>query len=886
MSARLRLTVRITILLATIGLSCVALLLGQRFTEVQVTVGEPSPQDFIAETPITIEDTIATEQLRAAAAASVEEVYLRNQDIDTLVVENIQSFFEEVRSAAVDPSVELLPTVTTAVERSASDPDGPAPAAPQTIPGAAVTTTTQPRPGPDVVTTVVDSEEAQQPGSLPATPDIPVSGPGAAPLETPRTSGVTGQVLVVTDGDGVFIPTGQGLGDIRLLAYDSTGTQFVDRTLATGRFSFTGLASGPATVLVDTESVPSGLTADEVLLMQERNLAEGEQAQLRPIVLAPVVVPREIQAANLRAAGYSLSDETVLMLVNIATGDIVREIMGEGLWLSSIQQEVVRLAAEKLDDNGGILSEELLGVQREIRTQTILVPIPDVDPEVWQQLSMVVTEVASEFLAANKSVDVVATEVLRENARQEVEPVMIDFAPGESVVAQGVVVTDDTMLALTEGGLIGLAAPRYLARALAVVLVVALLGLYIYRFQTSVWSSLRHIALFGFLVVLAALSARGVAFFVEGNPVFGFLVPAAAFGLMAAILFDARTALLMAVIVGSMTAIATIDLGYTLFATMSTLAPVPFVSAISARRDLRRAALYIMAISAMLATVISLFTHEDIPVYEVAGYAVANGALSWLIGTSLLSVLEIVFDITTTLRLLDLTDRNHPALRLLEEKAIGSFNHSLMVGTLADRAARAVGANSLLARAAAYYHDLGKTEHPHFFIENQFGIQNPHDGLAPEQSAEIIRRHVVDGVSLARKYRIPGEVAEGIVTHHGDAIMHFFYNKAREIYGADAVDREDYRHSGRKPVKREMAIVMLADSVEGACRAVFQTEDPSPERIEQLVERIAGEKVTDGQLSESRMTLGDLTHAKKAMVDALVGHYHQRIPYPNFPERQ
>ena len=114
--------------------------------------------------------------------------------------------------------------------------------------------------------------------------------------------------------------------------------------------------------------------------------------------------------------------------------------------------------------------------------------------------------------------------------------------------------------------------------------------------------------------------------------------------------------------------------------------------------------------------------------------------------------------------------------------------------------------------------------------------------------------------------------------------MHFFYNKAKELYGADEVDREAYRHAGRKPVRREMAIVMMADSVEGACRAVFQTEEPSPEGIEQLVERVVGEKITDGQLLVSEMTLGDLTKAKAAMVDALIGHYYQRIPYPNFPE--
>jgi putative nucleotidyltransferase with HDIG domain len=206
-----------------------------------------------------------------------------------------------------------------------------------------------------------------------------------------------------------------------------------------------------------------------------------------------------------------------------------------------------------------------------------------------------------------------------------------------------------------------------------------------------------------------------------------------------------------------------------------------------------------------------------------------------------------------------------------------------MVGTLADAAARAIGANNLLARAAAYYHDLGKTENPSYFIENQFGAVNPHDELAPEESAQLIRRHVLDGVELARKHNIPSEVAEGIVSHHGDGIMRFFYEKARQEYGADSVSPETYRHAGHKPQSREMAILMMADAVEGACRAVFAEEEPKPESVAKVVNRVVDEKVADDQLSQCDLTLGELTKVRQAFIDALTGHYHQRIPYPNFP---
>ncbi|MDE0171663.1 MAG: HDIG domain-containing protein [bacterium] len=870
MSPKVRFLIRGVFLLATVALSWGALLIGQQ--SVEVTVGEPSPETFIAETPFRIEDVEATEEKRQEARAAVDSEYKTDDAIDALVVENILGFFASVRTATADQRAAPLPVVTT----SSTIPP-PTTSAPTTTLPATTTSIAA-----EATTTVPGFVEGQEPAETTTTP--PTTVPPTTVPEVPRTSGVTGQVLIGTGGDGVLVPRDQGLGDIRLVAYDSTGAQFVDRTLNSGRFSFTGMAAGPATILVDTESVPQRLTAHEDLLLREVVLVSERELELEALRMEPVVVSQDIQVANLRGAGYSLSDTTIQLLVRIATGDVVREILGQAPWLPSIEQDVVRLATETLD--AGILSEDLLGVKRDIRSRTILIPIPDVDSAAWEAVSPVVYEVAAEFLAANKSLDDVAMATSRDEAAEQVEAEQIEYPAGTIIVEQGEEITEQIERALEAGALLGLKTPHRVALALAALFIVGLIMLYVYRFQASVWASMRRIALLGLLITLSALAARGVAVFVDTNPAIGYLVPAAAFGLMTAILFDARTAVLMAVAVGSMTAVATTDPGYTLFAVLSTLAPVPFVSSISARRDLRRAALYIVVISAALASVIAWFFHENLPIYEAAAFALGNGAISWLIGSSLLSVLEIMFDITTSLRLLDLTDRNHPALRLLEQKAIGSFNHSLMVGTLADRAARAVDANPLLARAAAYYHDLGKTENPQFFIENQFGIQNPHDQMAPERSADVIRRHVLDGITLARKFRIPGEVAESVITHHGDGIMHFFYNRAKERYGPDAVDMEDYRHAGRKPVRKEMAIVMMADSVEGACRAVFQNEEPSPERIEQLVERVVSEKVSDGQLSASHLTLGDLTSAKAAMVDALVGHYHQRIPYPNFPDAE
>ena len=418
------------------------------------------------------------------------------------------------------------------------------------------------------------------------------------------------------------------------------------------------------------------------------------------------------------------------------------------------------------------------------------------------------------------------------------------------------------------------------------VVLVGLLGFYLARFRPEFWSRPRMVALLGIMIVLGAASVRAT---VALQDISWYVIPAVAFGFVTAVLFDQRIAILMALAVGVLTAVGTLDTGVTVYASLAAMAPIPFVSAVSTRGTFRNAVIFSSLVAAAIAAATSWFFHIPAPeqtVVEFVGISVAFAfgvsVLSSLVGLAALQFFEAAFDITTALSLLDLTDRNHKALQMLQEKAFGTFNHSLMVGTLADAAARSIGANNLLARAMAYYHDLGKTENPTYFIENQFGIPNPHDQLTPEESAGVLRNHVTDGVALARTYKIPTDVTEGIVSHHGDGVMRYFYEKARTDHGED-VDINDFRHVGHKPRTKETAIVMLSDSLEAACRAEFQNHEPSPEAIEKIVNKIVDEKFEDGQLSESPLTFAELTRIRKAFLDSLVGHYHQRIAYPNFP---
>jgi len=534
-----------------------------------------------------------------------------------------------------------------------------------------------------------------------------------------------------------------------------------------------------------------------------------------------------------------------------------------------------------------VTPEELPDIRARQASNPPLVFYTDTNPPAQDMsASDAAGEVVASFLQANYLIDPERTEAAKAAAADAVEPVMVTYTPEQIIVNE--------REALTQLQIDAIGATETLAPAgqeqgglLAVISVlIGMLGLYLARFRAEFWSRPRMVALLGILIVLAAGAVRVTSQIQEETS--WYVVPAVAFGFMTAVLFDARIGVLMALSVGVLTAVGTGDIGITVYSILATLAPIPFVSSVSSRGAFRNAVVFSALTAAVVAAATSWFFHlgPDSSTLEVIGLSVAwafgVSAMASLIGLAGLQFFESAFDITTALGLLDLTDRNHQGLQLLQEKAFGTFNHSLMVGTLADAASRAIGANALLARAMAYYHDLGKTENPTYYIENQFGIPNPHDLLTPEESAEMIRRHVTDGIALARQFKIPSDVATGIVSHHGDGIMRFFYEKARSQRG-DAVNPDQFRHIGHKPKTAESAIVMLADSLEAACRAVFQTEEPTPEAIEKVVNRVIDEKLDDGQLQESPLTQFEMTQVRKAFFESLVGHYHQRIAYPNFP---
>jgi putative nucleotidyltransferase with HDIG domain len=600
----------------------------------------------------------------------------------------------------------------------------------------------------------------------------------------------------------------------------------------------------------------------------------------------------EDRQVELVTEDFSLYAAVIPFFVTFYNEDLDAEAVGEPPVFDDVETQILEIIDNQLA--AGIKDTELIERQNELLASPPDVFAHGLGSERTAQLEQAAAFVIAQALRVNEHPDLVATQQERDRRAAEVEVITVDFVASQPIVNQGQNITPIQFAALVEAGLVdelvegesgSLVIEETTSSRLAVAtlggLAVLLTAFFLWRIAPSQWSEPKHFTLLGLLLVLAALAARLPQALITENEQLGFTLPAVMFGYIAAILYDPRTAVLMAVPLATFTGVATGDPSLTVYAGAATIAPVAFVSSVSSRRQLRVAvSLSALVLAPLAGSIAWWFTGAD-TVLEAAAFAFLGGVLAGLVAQGLLSFLENIFRVTTTLTLLDLTDRNHPALRLIEEQAPGTFNHSILVGTLAGKAARAIGADPLLAQAAAFYHDLGKTQNPQFFIENQFGVSNPHDELPAAESAEIIRRHVSDGLRLARQYRIPEEVAAAIRTHHGTGLMRYFYHKALD--DDPAVDPELFRHGGMKPRRKEMAIVMIADACEAAARSLALQEDPTADSIKKLVMSVVGEKLEDGQLDESALTFGDLTRVKHAVVEALVGYYHTRIPYPGFP---
>lgn len=409
-----------------------------------------------------------------------------------------------------------------------------------------------------------------------------------------------------------------------------------------------------------------------------------------------------------------------------------------------------------------------------------------------------------------------------------------------------------------------------------------LLGIYFYYFRKKIWHDNTKLLIFAILIIVISYITYIVNQLSVSNSIqLIVLVPAAS--MMLTIMFDSRVGFYSTIVLALLCgALRGNDYTFSVAHLVAGSLAVYSVRDIKDRTQIFHSLVYILVgyVSMILAFGFERFAEWQSMLIDSA-FAATNALISPVLTYGLLVFFERFFNITTDLTLQELANTDRPLLRELARNAPGTFSHSVTMGTLAQSAAEAIGANSLLARVGAYYHDIGKTLAPEYFVENQNSNKNRHDDLTPEESMEVIQNHVRKGIELAKKYKLPQEIIDFIPTHHGTTVLSFFYNKAKELYGEDKVDINDFRYPGPKPFTKETAILMLADVCESAVRSI---NDPDSEKIENLISNLIKTKIEDGQLDDTPITFKDITTIKKTFVNILVGQQHRRIRYPNQEE--
>ena len=516
---------------------------------------------------------------------------------------------------------------------------------------------------------------------------------------------------------------------------------------------------------------------------------------------------------------------------------------------------------------------------------------PSAVPQARQRVSRLMTQtlgddarqvairLAEGLVAANTFLDPEMTAANRQAAQQAVEPVIWSLRAGESILREGEIVTPLTMEQLRVLGLLEQrpTLEHQLTILLFALMLVVALGFYTARTQPLVISRAKRELLLVVLLVGMAVSGRAVI------PVGGataYLFPAATASMLVVLLLDLQLAMVVsAILAGLLGFMAARSFEVTIYVLVGSI-----IGALSLwRLDQLGSFLRAMAYLALAnACVVVAFELPDAAgdlsrLLTPLAAAVTNALLSTSLAFVAFAFVGRVFGITTSLQLLDLARPTQPLLKQILTKAPGTYHHSLIVSNMAERAAEAIGADPLLVRVGAYYHDIGKISRPYFFSENQFDGDNPHDSLDPHTSADIIIGHVTEGIPLADKYELPERIKDFIREHHGTTLVSYFYRMAAKAAEDGNVDEDRFRYPGPRPQTRETAIVMLADGIEASVRAHRPADADATERV---IRQIINDRLVAGQLDECDLTLKDLDRIRQSFTEVIQSVFHPRVQYP------
>lgn len=493
--------------------------------------------------------------------------------------------------------------------------------------------------------------------------------------------------------------------------------------------------------------------------------------------------------------------------------------------------------------------------------------------------------ILSAAVEPNLIVDEAAVEAAKEEKRAEVDEVLI--RKNQKIVDEGEIITQeiyDKLVALnlvSETGLEGSLMPM-LGSLVITGMLFAALYLFFRWGKGNILLKPNEIRMLFTIYMMMVLLIRILA-----NLTVFTIVPVGLFAMLVSLLVGRRMALWLNAlfcIIGCF--IFNGDVQFLMYALISGTFAALIIQKTDKRSHLIPAALGMAAVDFVTTISLGFFFGEGYSAELLfqGGIGAVTGLLSMIVAVGSLPFWENMFEANTPLRLMELTNPNNELLRKLMIEAPGTYHHSLIVANLAETAVYDIGGNTALARAGAYYHDVGKLRYPQYFAENQSGY-NPHDELPPEKSAKIITGHTKGGLELAERYKLPPVVRDMIVEHHGNSLVKFFYFKALKLYGAENVNEADYRYQGRIPSSRESAVVMLADTVEAAVRSMLG-HGKTMEEAEAAVKNLMKDKLDDGQLNNSGLTLNELETIRLAFLKVFHGMYHERVSYPEQKEIQ
>jgi hypothetical protein len=604
-------------------------------------------------------------------------------------------------------------------------------------------------------------------------------------------------------------------------------------------------------------------------------VAAGDTLALTTMLRENQISATPSQVEYLLAAG---SRTALRRAATRAAGEIVPRGVADAARIEDLTTESITIRRDEQEVSSPVA--EVL-TSRDFFAQAVTFLPASMPPEARDLLRLVLIRHVEYSLVLN----VVATERDRDAASRSVQTTKADVLQGQAIVRAADPIGPQTLerldayaAALQSAGLIEertLSFAPLIGSGLVNLILFSVFGLLLYFSRPRIYANFRWLLLLAVLTV--AYFGAGVA--IDRGGLAPEWLPIAFVALPVAVLWDTRTALILVFVLAAITATLPPFSSYgTVLAVMTGGA----AAAMSVRAVRRRSETWVSIAIIAGAAGLMLLAHgltASRPLADVAwssAFFAGNATASALLAMGFLWVFELFTGITTDQTLLEWQDPTRALLRRLSVEAPGTYAHTISVANLAEAAATEIGANGLLCRVGVLYHDVGKMLKPHYFVENQREERNPHDKLKPETSASIVREHVTEGARLARDANVPEIVVDFILEHHGTQKIGFFYEKAVEEAGEE-LDPAKFSYPGPRPRSKETAIVMLADSCESAARAM---QEPTPDRVRELIDAIVASKITDGQLDESPLTLREIAEVKEQFVKILSGASHRRIEYP------